>query len=83
MKTVILDNYCWGNTREPQVLGELVRATEAVCAQALHYRTPFVSGKDSLHNEFRAGDRTIRIPGCILCTARAVCPDDARPMPTE
>src|SRR5690606_31948497 len=26
--TVILDNYCWGNTRDPQCLGELVRATE-------------------------------------------------------
>ena len=81
--TVILDNYCWGNTRDPQVLGELVRATEAVCALALHYRTPFVSGKDSLHNEFRAGDRTIRIPGCILVTAMSVIPDVARTLTTD
>jgi phosphoribosylformylglycinamidine synthase II len=81
--TVILDNYCWGNTRDPQVLGELVRATEAVCALALHYRTPFVSGKDSLHNEFRAGDRTIRIPGCILVTAMSVIPDVTRTLTTD
>ena len=73
--TAILDNYCWGNTRDPQALGELVRATEALCALAMTYRTPFVSGKDSLHNEFRAGDRTIRIPGCILVTAMSVIPD--------
>ena len=25
--TAILDNYCWGNTRDPQALGELVRAS--------------------------------------------------------
>ncbi|MCA8977686.1 MAG: phosphoribosylformylglycinamidine synthase, partial [Planctomycetes bacterium] len=71
----VLDNYCWGNTRDPEVLGGLVRATEALCALALVYRTPFVSGKDSLHNEFRAGDRTIRIPGCILVTAMSVIAD--------
>jgi phosphoribosylformylglycinamidine synthase len=81
--TVILDNYCWGNTRDPQALGELVRATEAVCDLATHYRTPFVSGKDSLHNEFRAGDRTIRIPGCILVTAMSIVPDVARTLTTD
>ncbi|HEX6811183.1 MAG TPA: phosphoribosylformylglycinamidine synthase subunit PurL [Planctomycetota bacterium] len=81
--TAVLDNYCWGNTRDPQALGELVRATEALCAQALHYRTPFVSGKDSLHNEFRAGDRTIRIPGCILVTAMSVIPDVARTLTSD
>ncbi|MBL8737585.1 MAG: phosphoribosylformylglycinamidine synthase subunit PurL [Planctomycetes bacterium] len=81
--TVILDNYCWGNTRDPQVLGELVRATEAVCDLALAYRTPFVSGKDSLHNEFRAGDRTIRIPGCILVTAMSVTADVQRTVTSD
>ena len=80
---VILDNYCWGNTRDPQALGELVRATEALCALAITYRTPFVSGKDSLHNEFRAGDRTIRIPGCILVTAMGVIPDVTRTLTTD
>jgi phosphoribosylformylglycinamidine synthase subunit PurSL len=81
--TVILDNYCWGNTRDPQALGELVRATEAVCDLAICYRTPFVSGKDSLHNEFRAGDRTIRIPGCILITAMSVIADVTRTLTTD
>ncbi|MCK5940554.1 MAG: phosphoribosylformylglycinamidine synthase, partial [Planctomycetes bacterium] len=86
--TVVLDNYCWGNTRDPQCLGELVRATEALCDVAMHYRTPFVSGKDSLHNEFRArlgdgGERTIRIPGCILVTAMSVIPDVRRTMTSD
>ena len=73
--TAILDNYCWGSTKDPQALGELVRATEAVCALALTYRTPFVSGKDSLHNEFRTPTGVIRIPGCILVTALSVIAD--------
>jgi len=86
--TVVLDNYCWGNTRDPQCLGELVRATEALCDLATHYRTPFVSGKDSLHNEFRAtledgGEKTIRIPGCILVTAMSVIPDVRRTMTSD
>ena len=78
--TVVLDNHCWGNTRDPQCLGKLVRATEALCDLATHYRTPFVSGKDSLHNEFNTGERTIRIPGCILVTAMSVIDDVKKTM---
>ncbi|MBX3462489.1 MAG: phosphoribosylformylglycinamidine synthase subunit PurL [Planctomycetes bacterium] len=87
--TAILDNYCWGSTKDPQALGELVRATDALCALALTYRTPFVSGKDSLHNEFRvagspgAPDRVIRIPGCILVTAMSVIPDVRRTLTSD
>jgi phosphoribosylformylglycinamidine synthase len=77
-RTAVLDNYCWGNTTNPQRLGELVRASEALRDLALAYHTPFVSGKDSLNNEYRAGERTIVIPGCILITALSVIPDVAR-----
>ena len=76
--TAVLDNYCWGNTRVPERLGELVRASLALRDLALVYRTPFVSGKDSLNNEFRDGDTTIAIPGCILVTALSVIPDVTR-----
>jgi phosphoribosylformylglycinamidine synthase len=79
----VLDNYCWGNTRDPQRLGELVRASFALRDLALAYRTPFVSGKDSLHNEFRAGDRVISIPGCILVTALSVVADVARTLTSD
>jgi phosphoribosylformylglycinamidine synthase II len=71
----VLDNYCWGSCDDPEQLGRLVRATEAICALALHYRTPFVSGKDSLNNEFRVGERLISIPGCLLVSALAIVPD--------
>ncbi|MBI5853428.1 MAG: phosphoribosylformylglycinamidine synthase subunit PurL [Planctomycetes bacterium] len=76
--TAILDNYCWASCKRPESLGELVRATRALCEVALHYKTPFVSGKDSLNNEFKAGERTIAIPGCILVTALSVVPDVSR-----
>src|SRR5262245_27984535 len=79
----VLDNYCWGNTNKPERLGELVRASFALRDLALRYRTPFVSGKDSLHNEFRAGDRTIAIPGCILVTALSIVPDVARTLTSD
>ncbi|GAB4152149.1 MAG: phosphoribosylformylglycinamidine synthase subunit PurL [Planctomycetota bacterium] len=81
--TAILDNYCWSNVRDPRRLGELVRASLALADLAEHYRTPFVSGKDSLNNEFRAEDRTIAIPGCILVTALSVVADVRRTLGSD
>ncbi len=79
----VLDNYCWGNCEKPERLGELVRATQALCKVATIYRTPFISGKDSLNNEFNTGERTISIPGCILVTAMSVIPDVTRTISTD
>ena len=81
--TAVLDNYCWGNTSKEEQLGGLVRASEALAELALTFRTPFVSGKDSLNNEFRDGDRTIAIPGCILVTALSVIADVARTLTSD
>ena len=51
-RIALLDNFCWGNTDRPEVLGSLVRAAEACRDVALAFMTPFISGKDSLNNEF-------------------------------
>ena len=51
-RIAILDNFCWGNTERPETLGTLVRAAVACKEIAIAYGTPFVSGKDSLNNEF-------------------------------
>jgi len=51
-RIAILDNFCWGNTERPETLGTLVRAAVACQDFAVAYGTPFVSGKDSLNNEF-------------------------------
>jgi phosphoribosylformylglycinamidine synthase len=68
-RVALLDNFCWGNTDRPEVLGSLVRAAEACRDVALPYGTPFISGKDSLNNEYRSGDRHITIPPTLLISA--------------
>jgi phosphoribosylformylglycinamidine synthase len=52
-RIAILDNFCWGNTDRPEELGRLVRAALACRDIATAYGTPFISGKDSLNNEFK------------------------------
>ncbi|MEP0845860.1 MAG: phosphoribosylformylglycinamidine synthase [Phycisphaerae bacterium] len=51
-RTAVLDNFCWGRTDDPQQLGGLVRSCQACYDAARAYGTPFISGKDSLNNEF-------------------------------
>ena len=77
-RTALLDNFCWGNTDRPEILGSLVRAAEACRDVALAYGTPFISGKDSLKNEFHAGDWHIVIPPTLLISAMGQVPDIAR-----
>ncbi|MFH1664965.1 MAG: phosphoribosylformylglycinamidine synthase subunit PurL [Candidatus Omnitrophota bacterium] len=76
-KIALLDNFCWGNTERPEQLGGLVRASQACYDVARVYGTPFISGKDSLNNEFNAGKRTITIPPTLLISAIGII-DDVR-----
>ncbi|MEW4529218.1 phosphoribosylformylglycinamidine synthase subunit PurL [Maioricimonas sp. JC845] len=72
-RVAILDNFCWGNTERPETLGSLVRAALACHDTAIAYGTPFISGKDSLNNEFSYetadGQKTISIPSSLLISA--------------
>jgi phosphoribosylformylglycinamidine synthase len=77
-RIAILDNFCWGNTDRPEVLGSLVLAAEACRDVALAYLMPFISGKDSLKNEFHAGGRNIVIPPTLLISALGQVPDVRR-----
>jgi phosphoribosylformylglycinamidine synthase len=74
-RVALLDNFSWGNTNLPEQLGGLVRAALACYHMALYFGTPFISGKDSLNNEFRMGDTTINIPPTLLISALAVMED--------
>ncbi len=76
--TAILDNFSWGNCDRPQQLGALVLAAEACRDAALAYGTPFISGKDSLNNEYRVGEESIAIPPTLLVSALSVVPDARR-----
>ncbi|MGL6227242.1 MAG: phosphoribosylformylglycinamidine synthase subunit PurL [Thermoguttaceae bacterium] len=67
----ILDNFCWGNTERPETLGSLVRAAIACYDVATGLETPFISGKDSLNNEYRpeGASEPISIPASLLISA--------------
>jgi phosphoribosylformylglycinamidine synthase len=78
-KTAILDNFCWPSVDDERTMGELVRTCEACRDAALAYDIPFISGKDSLHNQFtnqETGD-VLRIPNTLLISAISVI-DDVR-----
>jgi phosphoribosylformylglycinamidine synthase II len=71
-RVALLDNFCWGNPDKPDRLGGLVRAAQACYDVAFGYETPFISGKDSLYNEFETEKESICIPSTLLISAMAV-----------
>ena len=75
-RIAILDNFSWPSCNDPQQLAALVRAAEGCYDAAKAYRTPFISGKDSLNNQFTTeDDRTIRIPPTLLISGIGIVPD--------
>ena len=77
-QTAILDNFCWGNPMLPDRLGGLVRASQGCHDAAVAFGVPFISGKDSLYNEYRLADGESRaIPGTLLISAIGIVPDVA------
>jgi phosphoribosylformylglycinamidine synthase len=72
----LLDNFCWGNPKLPDRMGALVRCAEGCHDAALMYQAPFISGKDSLNNEYvgQDGERHA-IPGTLLISALGIVPD--------
>lgn len=82
-RIAILDNFCWGYTDRPETLGSLVRAALGCHDMAVALQTPFISGKDSLNNEFSYVDvsgqrRTISIPPTLLISAMGQVDDVKR-----
>ncbi|HEY2146772.1 MAG TPA: phosphoribosylformylglycinamidine synthase subunit PurL, partial [Pirellulales bacterium] len=82
-RIAILDNFCWGDCERPEMLGSLVRAAAACHDLAVALGAPFISGKDSLNNEFRYTDssgtkRTITIPPSLLISAIGQIADVSR-----
>jgi phosphoribosylformylglycinamidine synthase len=74
-EVALLDNSCWGNPEKPDRLGTLVRAMQACYDVASVYGTPFISGKDSLYNEYETGKESICIPPTLLISAMGVMDD--------
>ncbi len=49
----LMDNFCWCSSNEPERLAQLKDAARACYDYATVYRTPFISGKDSMFNDFK------------------------------
>ena len=85
--TAILDNFCWGKVDTDEALGSLVRTCCGARDAAVAFGLPFISGKDSLNNEFVQDEAEaaklglparIAIPGTLLISAVGVVPDVQR-----
>jgi phosphoribosylformylglycinamidine synthase len=71
-KISVLDNFCWGNPNKPEILGSLVRSANACYDMSKAFGVPFISGKDSLHNEYSIDGKTHSIPPALLVSAMGV-----------
>jgi len=75
-RIALLDNFSWGNCTKPKTFGALVRAAQACYDGAIAFDAPFISGKDSLNNEFACEDgSTISIPSTLLISAISIVDD--------
>ena len=70
-RVALLDNFCWGDPTKSDRLGGLVRAVQGCADGARRYAMPFISGKDSLFNEFEGRP----VPGTLLISALGLVPD--------
>lgn len=76
-KMAILDNFCWCSSEDPERLYQLKEAARACYDYATAYKTPFISGKDSMFNDFSGFDALgkavkISIPPTLLISSIGV-----------
>ncbi|RPI23701.1 MAG: phosphoribosylformylglycinamidine synthase, partial [Chloroflexota bacterium] len=75
-RLALLDNFCWGDPRRPETMSSLVAAAQGCRDASLYYQAPFISGKDSLNNEYLGSDgQRHAIPGTLLISSIAIHPD--------
>ncbi|MCU0846877.1 MAG: AIR synthase-related protein [Spirochaetes bacterium] len=79
-RLAILDNFCWCDSNNPERLGELKNAAMACYDISVAYGTPFISGKDSMFNDFRGygpdfNEIMISVPPTLLISSIGVIED--------
>jgi len=75
---VLLDNFCFGDVSDEQVFTDLFETTKACYEYAKIFKTPFISGKDSLNNFFTTkgkNKKRISIPPSLLISSMSVIDD--------
>ena len=81
----LLDNFCWCDSNNPRRLWQLKKAAAACYDYAVAYGTPFISGKDSMFNDFRGFNENhepveISIPPTLLISSIGVMKDIRKAM---
>ena len=76
----LLDNFCWCSSDDKERLGQLKSAAKACYDYATEYKTPFISGKDSMFNDFKGYDENnnplkISVPPTLLISTIGVIDD--------
>ncbi|KAF5084162.1 Phosphoribosylformylglycinamidine synthase subunit PurL [anaerobic digester metagenome] len=76
----LLDNFCWCSSDEPARLWQLKRAAFGCYDGAVEFATPYISGKDSMYNDFSGYDADsnpvkVSVPPTLLITSIGVHPD--------
>lgn len=90
----LIDNFCWPdplpsekNPDAQHKLAQLVRANFGLYDLAKAYGAPFVSGKDSMKNDFHGRSRLkeikISVPPTVLVTALAKVPEITRTVTSD
>ncbi len=79
-RLALLDNFCWCDSDNPQRLWQLREAAQACYDYAVAYGTPFISGKDSMYNDFRGFDEnfnpvSISVPPTLLVSSIGIVAD--------
>jgi len=75
-RIAVLDNFCWGDPKRPETLGTLIEAARGCHDGALLFGAPFISGKDSLNNEYMGADgQRHAIPPTLLISALGMIDD--------
>ena len=79
-KIAILDNFCWCSSDEPERLAQLKDAALGCYDGATGFQTPFISGKDSMFNDFSGFDGEnnkvkVSVPPTLLISSIGVHPD--------
>ncbi len=76
----LLDNFCWCSSDDPDRLGQLKRAAKGCADTATAFKTPFISGKDSMYNDFSGYDADnhpvkVSVPPTLLISSIGVHDD--------
>lgn len=78
-KAAMLDNFCFSSPEREEILGDIVMSARGCYDAAVAFGVPFISGKDSLYNEWVDNQGKVHlIPPTLLISAIGIIDDVAR-----